>query len=240
MKKNHLNPSYLRLLILDEADEMLGRGFLGQVNDILKLIPVDTQICLVSATMSPEIIKMTENIMNDPVKILVKNEDVTLKGIKQFYINCNTDDIKFENMLLIFAHMDITQCIIYVNTIDKCVALAEKMRERDFAVSYINGQMEQEERMKVMREFRSGTSRMLISTDLLARGIDVHQVGLVINFDLPNKKENYIHRVGRSGRYGRRGVAINLISKLEAKFMIDIEECYSTQIAKLPDDISQI
>jgi len=136
--------------------------------------------------------------------------------------------------------MDITQCIIYVNTIDKCVALAEKMRERDFAVSYINGQMEQEERMKVMREFRSGTSRMLISTDLLARGIDVHQVGLVINFDLPNKKENYIHRVGRSGRYGRRGVAINLISKLEAKFMIDIEECYSTQIAKLPDDISQI
>merc|ERR1712203_782929 len=171
MKKNHLNPSYLRLLILDEADETLGQGFLGQVNDILKLIPVDTQIVLVSATMSPQIAKMTE---------------------------------------------------------------------RDFAVSYINGDMPQEDRMKIMREFRSGTSRMLISTDLLARGIDVHQVGLVINFDLPNKKENYIHRVGRSGRYGRRGVAINLITKLEARFMIEIEECYSTQIAKLPDDISQI
>jgi len=240
MKKNHLNPSYLRLLILDEADEMLGQGFLGQVNDILKLIPVDTQIVLVSATMSPQIIKMTENIMNDPVKILVKNEDVTLKGIKQFYINCNSDDIKFENMLLIFGHMDITQCIIYVNTVEKSVNLAAKMRERDFAVSYINGDMPQEDRMKIMREFRSGTSRMLISTDLLARGIDVHQVGLVINFDLPNKKENYIHRVGRSGRYGRRGVAINLITKLEARFMIEIEECYSTQIAKLPDDISQI
>eukprot|EP00117_Sycon_ciliatum_P027592 scpid92030/ scgid22378/ ATP-dependent RNA helicase FAL1 len=190
--------------------------------------------------MSPEIIKMTEDIMNDPVKILVKNEDVTLKGIKQFYINCNNDQIKFENMILIFANMEITQCIIYVNTIEKCVNLAAKMREKGFAVSFINGQMEQEERSQVMREFRSGASRMLISTDLLARGIDVQQVGLVINFDLPNKKENYIHRVGRSGRYGRRGIAINLISKMEAKFMIDIEECYSTQIAKIPDDLSEI
>ena len=82
--------------------------------------------------------------------------DVTLKGIKQFYINCNSDDIKFENMLLIFGHMDITQCIIYVNTVEKSVNLAAKMRERDFAVSYINGDMPQEDRMKIMREFRSG------------------------------------------------------------------------------------
>eukprot|EP00178_Gracilaria_changii_P002194 TRINITY_DN13287_c0_g1_i1.p1 TRINITY_DN13287_c0_g1~~TRINITY_DN13287_c0_g1_i1.p1 ORF type:complete len:190 (+),score=35.62 TRINITY_DN13287_c0_g1_i1:33-572(+) len=178
--------------------------------------------------------------MTDPVKILVKNEDVTLKGIKQFYINCNNDEIKFENMILIFANMEITQCIIYVNTIEKCVNLANKMRESQFAVSYINGQMPQEERMQVMREFRSGASRILISTDLLARGIDVHQVGLVINFDLPNKKENYIHRVGRSGRYGRRGIAINLITKLEAKLMIEIEECYSTQISKLPDNLDEI
>ena len=161
-------------------------------------------------------------------------------GIKQFYISCSGDEIKFENMKLIFSSMEITQCMIYANTRDKAEWLADKMNSEGFVVSCIHGQMKQDVRSQVMKEFRSASSRILVSTDLLARGIDVHPVGLVINFELPKRKESYIHRVGRSGRFGRRGIAINLISKLEGRFLLDLEEFYSTQIVRLPDDLSEI
>lgn len=240
MKKDILVPNYLKLCVMDEADEMLGRGFLEQVSEILKLVPPDTQMCLFSATMPPDIIKLTENIMTDPAKILVKNENLTLEGIKQFYISCSTDEVKFDNLIEIFSHLDVNQCMIYCNTRERAESLAEKMKEKKFVVSCMHSKMTQEERNGVMAEFRSGSSRLLVSTDLLARGIDVHQVGLVINFDLPVKKENYIHRIGRGGRFGRRGIAINLITKAEAKFMMEIETFYNTEISDLPTDLSEL
>ena len=240
MKRGSLVPSFLRTLVLDEADQMLSIGFVEEINNIMKLIPSDCQIALFSATMPPEIIKITETIMNDPAKILVKNEDLTLKGIKQFFIQCATDDIKFDNMIEIFSCMEIVQCMIYVNTREKSEFLSQKMKDKGFVCSCLHGKLAAEERNSIMSEFRSGSSRILISTDLLARGIDVHPVGLVINFDLPMKKEEYIHRVGRTGRYGRRGIAINLISKLEAKHLMEIEQHYSTQISKLPEDLSEV
>merc|ERR1712048_816355 len=240
LKRDILMPNLLKVLVMDEADEMLGRGFLDQVNDILKLVPPQTQICLFSATMPPEIIKMTENIMNNPAKILVKNENLTLEGIKQFYISCSSDDVKFDNLIEIFSHLDVNQCMIYCNTREKAENLTEKMREKKFVVACMHSKMNQEERNKIMNEFRTGSSRLLVSTDLLARGIDVYQVGLVINFDLPNKKENYIHRIGRSGRFGRRGIAINLITKQESSILMQIEEFYNTEISNLPTDLSEI
>lgn len=240
LKRDFLVPTHLKVLVLDEADEMLGRGFLEQVNEILKLVPPTTQICLFSATMPPEIIKMTENIMNDPAKILVKNENLTLEGIKQFYIPCTNDEIKFDNLIEIFSHLDVNQCMIYCNTREKAESLTEKMRERKFVVSCLHAKMGMEERARVMTEFRTGAARLLISTDLLARGIDVYQVGLVINFDLPSKKENYIHRIGRSGRFGRRGIAINLITKNEGTALMGVEEFYNTEITPLPTDLSEI
>lgn len=240
LKREILVPSHLKVLVMDEADEMLGRGFLEQVNEILKLVPPDTQICLFSATMPPEIIKMTENIMTNPAKILVKNENLTLEGIKQFYISCSSDEVKFDNLIEIFCHLDVNQCMIYCNTREKAENLAEKMREKKFVVSCMHAKMTQEERNKIMTEFRSGSTRLLVSTDLLARGIDVYQVGLVINFDLPTKKENYIHRIGRSGRFGRRGIAINLITKAESNLLIAIEEFYNTEIGNLPTDLSEL
>jgi len=114
------------------------------------------------------------------------------------------------------------------------------MREKDFVVSCIHGSMPQEQRNQVMREFREGASRILVSTDLLARGIDVQQVGLVINMELPTSKHSYLHRIGRSGRFGRRGVAINLLSTHEANALIELQAFYSTQIIPLPNDLAEL
>lgn len=238
--KKSLNTDFLKMLIVDEADEMLGLGFLEQINEIIKTIPPLCQIALFSATISPEIIKLTEHIMNDPVKILVKKENLTLEGIKQYYVSCQNEDDKYTTLFEVFGNIDLAQCFIYVNTKEKAEKLSEKMAEFGFQVGCIHGKMEQEDRNNIMRQFRDGAVRILISTDLTGRGIDVHQVGLVINFELPNKKESYIHRIGRSGRYGRRGVAINLVSYHELTQMTKIQEFYNTQIVDLPTDLSQI
>jgi translation initiation factor 4A len=238
--KKSLNTDFLKMLIVDEADEMLGLGFLEQINEIIKTIPPLCQIALFSATISPEIIKLTENIMNDPVKILVKKENLTLEGIKQYYVSCQNEEAKYSTLFEVFGNIDLAQCFIYVNTKEKAEKLSETMTESGFQVGCIHGKMEQEDRNNIMRQFREGAVRILISTDLTGRGIDVHQVGLVINFELPNKKESYIHRIGRSGRYGRRGVAINLVSYHELTQMTKIQEFYNTQIVDLPTDLSQI
>lgn len=240
LNKKIIELPYLKMLIIDEADEMLGRGFLEQINEIISQIPPDCQICLFSATISDEIITLTKDIMNEPAKILVKRDALTLEGIKQYVLSCSNETTKLENLTEIFGNIDINQCIIYVNTKEKAERLTQELTLKEFVVSCIHGAMEQDKRNEIMREFRNGVSRILVSTDLLARGIDVHQVGLVINYDLPSQKENYIHRIGRSGRFGRRGVAINLISAIEAAYIMEIQTYYHTHIKDLPTDLSEI
>ena len=134
----------------------------------------------------------------------------------------------------LYDTLTITQAVIFCNTKRKVDWLTEKMREANFTVSSMHGDMPQKERDAIMKEFRSGQSRVLITTDVWARGIDVQQVSLVINYDLPNNRELYIHRIGRSGRFGRKGVAINFVKNDDIRILRDIEQYYSTQIDEMP------
>jgi len=212
MSRGILNIKKVKMLVLDEADEMLSRGFRDQIYDIFQALPSDVQVCLFSATMSPEVLEVSHKFMRDPVQILVKTEEVTLEGIKQFYVAVEKEDWKLDTLVDLYETLTIAQSIIYVNQKRKVDWLTDKMRAKDFTVSAIHGEMLPQDRELVMKEFRSGSSRVLISTDLLARGIDVQGVSLVINYDLPLQQENYIHRIGRSGRFGRKGVAINFVN----------------------------
>jgi len=240
LKKGYLKAEHLKLFVLDEADEMLGRGFQEQIKEIFKLIPGDVQIALFSATMPPEILGLTKDFMRDPATILVKNEELTLDGIKQFYIAIDKEEWKFDTLVELYNNIDIQQCIMYCNKKQKVDELTEKLKEKNFTVSSMHGEMEQNQRDLIMREFRTGTSRVLITTDLLARGIDIQQVSLVINYDLPLSKEKYIHRIGRSGRFGRKGVAINFVTPTDYKFLQEVEKYYNTEVVEMPLDVSNI
>jgi len=229
----------LKCLILDEADDLLSKGFLENMKDIISLIPPDCRINLFSATMPKEIVSLTTNFMNNPAKILVKNEDITLLGIKQYYVILKKE-WKLDTLINLYKGLDITQAIIFCNNKNTVIYLAEEMKKTKHMVSCIHSDLEMKDRVKVMEEFRKGATRVLISTDLTARGIDVYQVSIVINYDLPTLKETYIHRIGRSGRFGKKGNAINFVLPEEKDQLDALVKFYDTNIEQLPQDLSDI
>jgi translation initiation factor 4A len=239
INRKALKLDHLKLFCLDEADEMLSRGFKDQIYDVFQYLPSTVQVCLFSATMPNEILTITSSFMRDPVKILVKKEQLTLDGIKQFYVQCE-EEYKLDTLCDLYEHLTITQAIIYCNKRHQVDWLSDKMGQRNFTVSAMHGQMEQSERELIMKEFRSGSSRVLIATDLLARGIDVYQVSLVINYDIPTNRENYIHRIGRSGRFGRKGVAINFVCEDDVRALREIEKFYNTKVEEMPMDVAEL
>jgi len=241
MNRGALKRDNVRVLILDEADQMLEDRFKEQVFCILQMgFPEATRVALFSATMPPDVIECSNRVLNNPVRILVKPEQVTLEGIRQYYVDLQRDDWKYEALCDIYKQLNINQAIIYCNKRQRAEWLASKMKEEGFTLECIHGEMDVGERKTRMDDFRKGAVRVLISTDLLARGIDVQQVSLVINFELPMQKENYIHRIGRSGRFGRKGVAINLVTTDEINKLRDIERHYGTTISVLPTAINEI
>jgi len=240
LHRKHLNADAIKIFILDEADEMLSRGFKDQIYDIFQTLPSKVQVGLFSATMPPEALDITERFMNKPVRILVKRDELTLEGIKQFYISVEKEDWKLDTLCDLYETLNITQAVIFCNTRRKVDWLTDKMRGREFTVSSTHGDVEQKERDIILNEFRTGSSRVLITTDLLARGIDVQQVSLVINYDLPRNLENYIHRIGRSGRFGRKGVAINFVTSEDAKTLRELEQFYNTSIVEMPSNINDL
>jgi translation initiation factor 4A len=241
MNRKVLYTDNIRCLIMDEADQMLEDRFYKQVMCILEIgFPKTTKVSLFSATMPQEVIDVANKLLQEPVRILIQPEDVTLEGIKQFSVTLEKEEWKYDVLCDIYKQLNINQAIIYCNKRQRAEWLAEKLSADGYPLSCIHGEMENDERRRRMEEFRSGKIRVLISTDLLARGIDVQQVSLVMNFELPPNRENYIHRIGRSGRYGRKGVAINLISPNEVKLRNEIETHYGTKMVDLPEDLNLI
>merc|ERR1711972_416996 len=240
ISKQYLRTDDLLSFVLDEADEMLNSGFKDQIYQIFKTLPANVQVCLFSATMPPEILDLTAKFMRNVVQILVKKNELTLEGIQQFYVAIEREEWKLDTLCDLYETLTISQAIIYCNLRRKVDFLADQLTKRDFTISIMHADLNQQERDLVMREFRSGSSRVLISTDLLARGIDVQQVSLVINYDLPTNMENYLHRIGFIGRFGRKGVAINFVTASDVRNMSEIERYYHTQIEEMPMDIADL
>lgn len=236
--KKALRTNGLRILVVDEADEMLSKGFQEQIYNIFQTLPKDIQVALFSATMPPDFFDLTENFMRKPVKILVKKEMLTLEGIKQYYINVEKNEHKFDVLRDLYNFLTINQSIVYCNSRRMVEDLYYKLTEENFPVSFIHGDMTPAEREQAMFNFRNAKTRVLISTDLLSRGIDIQQVSIVINYDIPNNVDNYLHRIGRSGRYGRKGTSINFATYYDKKKIRDIEEHYCIEVDEMPDDLS--
>ncbi len=240
INRNKLITTNLKSFVLDEADEILSYGFKDTIYDIITRIPKDTQICLFSATLPNEILDLTTKFMNEPERILVKNEELTLEGIQQFYVAVRNNDWKYEIITDLYDVINVSQCIIYINSKQRVLELFNRFLKENFPVSYITGDRDSKDRKEIMQKFKSGDIRILLSTDLLSRGIDIQQLSLVINYDLPKEKETYIHRIGRSGRYGRKGLAINLINEDDIENIRSIEEFYNTTIKEMPANISEL
>jgi translation initiation factor 4A len=236
IERRYLLTKCVKMLILDEADEMLSSSFAKEIKSIIEFIPESSQICLFSATMPREVLDITRKFMNNPRVILVKQEELTLEGIKQYYVDAENEQWKFDVLCDIYGAISISQSIVYVNTINKAKWLMKKLKENKFTVSIMHSNMKPHEREFIMKEFRSGITRILISTDLLSRGIDIQQVSIVLNYDIPNNKECYIHRIGRSGRYGRKGVAINFTTRNDSWKIDELKKFYETDINPLPED----
>jgi translation initiation factor 4A len=239
--RGELSVEHIRYVILDEADQMLEDLFADQIRSILNSkFPSTTRLALFSATMPKNVLEIAENYLSNPVRILLPPDEVTLEGIKQYYVQLDREDWKLPVLLDLYQQITVNQALIYVNKRQKAEWLAKQLSSHGFTLEFIHGEMEVAERKKRMEDFRSGMTRVLISTDLLARGIDVQQVSLVINYEMPIQRENYIHRIGRSGRYGKKGSAINLICGDEINAVKEIESHYSTVIMELPEDLSSL
>jgi superfamily II DNA/RNA helicase len=240
MRRNHIVSKNIKLVVLDEADEMLSSGFKEQVYNIFQHFNNNIQVALFSATLPDHIQGITSKFMRDPVKIQVRAEQLTLEGISQYYVAIEDDRQKYLTLKDLYSFMSVSQCIIYANSVKRVSALYDAMMEDGFPVCRIHSGMDKSDRDKAFADFRGGTFRVLISSNVTARGIDIQQVSVVINFDIPKDVHTYLHRIGRSGRWGRKGVGINLITRRDMSKLKEIEQYYSTQIKEMPSSFDTL
>jgi translation initiation factor 4A len=234
IRRRHINASKLKLVILDEADELLSSGFKEQVYNIFQYLNKNVQLALFSATLPENIYAITDKFMRNPIRISVALERLTLEGIKQYYVALDDDRQKYVTLKDLYQFISVSQCIIYCNSVKRVSDLYEAMKSDNFPVCCIHSSMDKAEREKAFAEFRSGSARVLISSNVTARGIDIQQVSIVINFDVPRDVHTYIHRIGRSGRWGRKGTGINFITRRDIQKIKEIEQYYACQIDELP------
>ena len=236
IEKKYLPVERLNLMILDEADEMLSQGFSEKIKYLFQhFLPVKMQVVLFSATIPQEIIEVSKHFMNNTVQILMEREKLSLQCIQQYYIAVENDQAKYNALQDLFTIMNVSKCIIYCNSVNRVNELHNSMINDGYSVVAIHSNMNKSDRQNIFRQFRTGDSRFLISSDVTARGIDIQQVSAVINFDLSRNVHTYLHRIGRSGRWGRRGIAINFVSRFDVRDLRNIENYYKIQINELPE-----
>lgn len=234
IKRGYIKTETINLFILDEADELLSFGFKEQIYNIFQYLSPSCQIGLFSATMPPDVTTLSNKFMREPLSILVKSEMLTLEGISQYYIALDSDNMKFATLKDLYSTLSISQCIIYCNSVKRVEDLYEAMTADGFSVSRIHSNMDKQEREQAYTDFKGGKNRILISSNVTARGIDIQQVSTVINFDIPKDHHTYLHRIGRSGRWGRKGTSINFVTKYDMKTLKILEQYYNTEIKELP------
>ena len=240
LRRDKISIKTIKLVILDEADEMLSSGFKDQVYNIFQYFNNDIQVALFSATLPESITPIIDKIMRNPIKISVKAEMLTLEGIGQYYIAVDDDRQKYETLKHLFSIAKLSCCIIYCNSVKRVVDLYEAMKEDEFPVCCIHSGMDHAARSQAFNQFRTGEMRVLISSNVTARGIDIQQVSVVINFDIPKCVHTYLHRIGRSGRWGRKGTGLNFVTRRDFVKMKEIESHYNTQINEMPSNLGNI
>ena len=240
IRRKHIRTKDIKLFVLDEADEMLSGGFIENIYQVFHTMNSDIQVAIFSATMPNEMLELTNRFMRNPVRITLEAEKLNLEGIKQYYIALPNDASKFETLKDLFNHLSLNQTIVYVNSVNRVVDLYEAMRKENHSVCCIHSSMTSDDRKKSLDDFRSGSYRVMISSNVTARGIDVQQVSVVINFDIPTCVHNYLHRIGRSGRWGRKGLAINFVTKNDINSMKAIESHYQSTIEELPGSFASM
>lgn len=238
LQRKHIDGGCVKMVVLDEADEMLSAGFKEQLMDIFRYIGERAQVGLFSATMPPEMQSVANAIVRNPARITVKTEQLTLEGIKQYYVQVEDDRQKYATLKDLYERLTVSQCIIYCNSIHRVDNLYDAMLGDKFPVCRIHGNMDKVERERTFADFRNGTSRVMISSNVTARGIDIQQVSVVINFDLARDVNTYLHRIGRSGRWGRKGTSVCFVSASDMDRLKAIESHYATQITELPGNFS--
>ena len=237
-RRRYLSGRDIRIIVLDEADEMLSQGFQQKIHQIFQFMPQDLQVVLFSATLPPEILEITKEFMRNPIRITMEAEKLNLECITQYYIALRHDGDKYDTLKDLFSVISVNQTIIYCNSIHRVTDLYKAMTDEGFSVCYIHSSMDKVERDKAFQSFRTGGFRVLISSDITARGIDVQQVSTVINFDITRCPHKYLHRIGRSGRWGRKGMAINFVTRQDTETMRRIERHYGIEIKELPANFS--
>ncbi len=241
VNRDELDRSHIQYLIMDEADQMLEDLFYKQVMCILqKGFPSSTKVALFSATMPPHVIGVADQILNNPTKILIPPTAVRLDGIQQFSVPLGDKSHKFDCICDLYKNLNITQAVIFCNKKQDAESLSKQMTTQGYPVSCIHGDLEKPERRRRMEEFKNGNTRVMVATDLIARGIDIQQLSLVINYELPTNRENYVHRIGRAGRYGRKGTTINLLTESDEGAMSDICNYFGMEVKPLPNNLSNL
>jgi superfamily II DNA/RNA helicase len=237
-RRKYLSGRDIKILVLDEADEMLSYGFKDSIYNIFQCINENIQVALFSATLPPDILELSKKFMRDPVNITMEAEKLNLECITQYYIALRHDADKYDTLKDLFSVISVSQCIIYCNSVRRVSELYKAMLEEGFSVCSIHSSMDKSERDKEFNNFRTGGYRVLISSDVTARGIDIQQVSTVINFDITRDVHKYLHRIGRSGRWGRKGMAINFVTRHDTDTMKKIEGYYGIQMQELPANFS--